>query len=131
MFWVWVLWLCGVCVTSGEFHHGKRHGRGLQLSADGSRYEGHFCDDLMHGQGCYTHTAGSDRGSIDASDELHAQWYVYDGDFQAGVKHGRGSLHYDDGSVYEGEFVSGRRHGWGSHTFADGMVYVGEYEVTW
>ena len=35
----------------GSFSYGNKHGYGVLTKADGSRYEGYFEDDVMHGDG--------------------------------------------------------------------------------
>ena len=42
----------------GEWSHGMKHGFGVFIWADGSRYEGHFKDDQFNGQGEYARADG-------------------------------------------------------------------------
>lgn len=78
---------------------------------------------------------------------------TYTGDMVRGVRHGTGTMVYndggwytggwsngnrsgkgtgktifDDGDVYEGEFLNGKRHGYGTYTFNTGSSYTGSWE---
>jgi hypothetical protein len=44
----------GIAAYTGEFHEGKKHGRGVKTWARGDRYEGDFFDDEKSGEGRYT-----------------------------------------------------------------------------
>ncbi len=48
----------------------------------------------------------------------------YAGDWVAWKYHGNGVARYADGSRYEGEFREGLRHGRGSFSWADGTYEV-------
>jgi hypothetical protein len=53
---------------------------------------------------------------------------VYRGEFQGGLRHGRGTQSYSDGDLYIGMWDRGRRHGFGSARFAlRGITYQGEW----
>lgn len=95
-------------------------------------------NDHFHGEGLYTKADGSG----------------YQGEFKAGVRHGKGTafsstgrvIHqgmyanmkfngpgkyfYENGDTYEGEFVDGKFHGQGKYTSveADGAVMEGKFE---
>ena len=55
-------------------------------------------------------------------------WYT--GQWSNGNRTGIGSgkIVYDDGDVYEGEFLDGKRHGKGTYTYNNGSVYTGGWE---
>jgi serine/threonine protein kinase len=54
--------------------------------------------------------------------------YFYSGQMKDGFPHGDGSANYnDDKSHYEGNFNKGLRHGKGKRTFPNGSVYTGDY----
>lgn len=54
---------------------------------------------------------------------------VYVGDMnEAGKKHGRGRLVYENGDVYYGDWVDNRRHGMGTFIYANGNKYSGMFE---
>ena len=58
---------------TGEMKDGKRHGRGVMVTASGNRYEGDWKEGKQHGRGVYV-WANGDR---------------YEGDFKDGKEHGR------------------------------------------
>jgi len=49
----------GIAAYTGEFHLGKKHGKGVKTWVRGDRYEGAFVDDYMEGWGVYTWGAKS------------------------------------------------------------------------
>jgi len=53
---------------------------------------------------------------------------VYEGEWKADLRHGRGTGRFANGDVYEGEFKADMRHGRGTYRFAGGEVEVGRYE---
>ncbi len=44
----------------------------------------------------------------------------YEGEWENGKKHGKGTYKYCNGRVYEGSFKNGKKHGFGTYTFSDG-----------
>ena len=111
-----------------------RHGRGIQLWNEGSKYygywikdkasikgklihndgdiyEGEWLDDKPNGRGIYTHIDGT----------------VYKGDWKNDKQHGIGKETWPDGAWYEGEYIEGRKHGKGKFHWADGSVYEGSF----
>ena len=65
---------------------------------------------------------------------LHGKSFIYNGEIQNGIPHGKGIAKYDDtnegeeGSIYEGEFHEGYKHGKGSVRDDQGLLYYeGEY----
>ena len=53
----------------------------------------------------------------------------YEGDFQYGIKHGRGVLYYANGKVkYQGTFFEDLRVGNGTYYFPNGERYVGQFD---
>lgn len=53
---------------------------------------------------------------------------VYEGHFENGVPHGRGTMTYDEGDVYAGEWKNDVKNGHGIMTYDGGDVYAGEWE---
>eukprot|EP00762_Andalucia_godoyi_P005567 ANDGO_00586.mRNA.1 Alsin homolog len=100
----------------GFLEEGRFHGYGQRTwlwSADGEvlEYKGMFRDGLMSGRGL-----------------LKCPDFVYDGDFSKGLRHGRGTCTYADGSVYHGDWVAGLREGRGMLSWDHGAyVYDGEW----
>ena len=52
---------------------------------------------------------------------------VYHGDWDRGIRHGKGLLTYGDGSFYRGDFFLEQMHGRGVYVFkGDGAQYDGQ-----
>jgi len=55
--------------------------------------------------------------------------YIYDGNFLAGKKHGRGCLFSDDKKFkFEGNWIDDEKDGYGVENFPDGTKYEGYFE---
>lgn len=52
----------------------------------------------------------------------------YDGDLVTGLRHGKGTYKYRDGSVYSGQWSLGIMHGKGELRSANGTVYTGQWD---
>ena len=52
---------------------------------------------------------------------------VYEGEYRAGKRDGRGVYMYAGGDVYEGEYKAGKMEGRGTYRLADGTAEVGRY----
>eukprot|EP01062_Namystynia_karyoxenos_P083916 TRINITY_DN9763_c0_g2_i1.p1 TRINITY_DN9763_c0_g2~~TRINITY_DN9763_c0_g2_i1.p1 ORF type:complete len:452 (+),score=168.06 TRINITY_DN9763_c0_g2_i1:65-1357(+) len=127
-------------VYEGEFDgQWRRHGKGKEVAADGSRYEGTFnCDELTEGSVHVPADAASGRGAVAfrgtlaegrfAHGELRYDGMVYNGALQNNTPHGAGRLELADGSVQEGAFLEGRLHGGGKVILRNGTVYAGEFD---
>ena len=110
---------------------GKRHGKGVRVFPDGSRYEGDWFSDQCQGFGVYV--GGGPSG------------VRYEGEWRAGLRHGVGVESYGTtgsgrvvcplGGVhvggarcfYDGEWERGLYHGEGTFTCADGRQYHGAW----
>lgn len=99
--------------------------------ASGEVYSGGFLDDNYHGYGVYTSASGA-----------------YEGEYDNGVRQGKGKYSLASGDVYEGLFHNGVFHGQGGlltvldllwtlhftdtlflvYTFADGQTLEGTFE---
>ena len=146
-------------VYIGEWsENNERHGRGIQLWNDGSKYEGYWKndkangtgrlihgdgdvyegdwkDDRAHGYGVYIHTDGANYEGNWVEDKQHGQgiesWpdgAKYDGGYLNGKKHGVGSFKWADGSAYKGQFFNNDIHGHGLYYWNDGRQYDGEWK---
>ena len=83
----------------GDYVKGVKHGQGVLLMRDGSRYEGAFDNGEITGKGEKTQTDGT----------------VYKGDFVQGEKHGYGEIVYGGGGEwYKGEWSFNVRQGQGT-----------------
>lgn len=56
-------------------------------------------------------------------------YFVYEGDWLAGKKHGQGRLSFDGGGFYEGNFEEGEISGSGTQEWQDGSSYVGRFRL--
>lgn len=72
-------------IYSGQIMDEMRHGLGVMLWRDGTRYEGHWLDDEANGLACETYSDGSD----------------YKGQFCDGVRNGLGSVRKKGGDSFE------------------------------
>uniref|UniRef100_A0A7S1ANA3 MORN repeat-containing protein 5 n=1 Tax=Noctiluca scintillans TaxID=2966 RepID=A0A7S1ANA3_NOCSC len=98
----------------GQMLHGKRHGRGVGLTASGQQYEGEWRDDQRHGHGKQSWKDGR----------------LYEGQFKDGKFHGHGRMewHTQRGMmVFEGQYVEDIKQGVGVYTWPDGRLYDGEW----
>ncbi|KYQ59534.1 MORN repeat-containing protein 4, partial [Trachymyrmex zeteki] len=83
---------------------GLKHGAGLLVLSDGTRYDGGFQNGLCSGLGVIVFSDGA----------------KYEGEFMQGWFHGHGVFWRADGMKFEGEFRGGRVWGLGLVTYADG-----------
>lgn len=67
---------------------GLRHGKGMQVWKDGSKYEGYWKNDMANGKGRLIHSDGD----------------VYEGDWLNDKAHGRGVYIHMDGAKYQGDW---------------------------
>ena len=88
-----------------------RHGRGIQIWLDGSRYEGYWKRDKANIRGKLTHADGD----------------TYEGEWQDDKAHGYGVYTHTDGARYEGYWKDDKQDGKGKETWPDGACYEGEY----
>ncbi|MEK7438442.1 MAG: hypothetical protein AAB150_16320 [Pseudomonadota bacterium] len=79
----------------GEFHAGRKHGRGVKTWPSGDRYDGEFVEDRREGSGKYTWSA---RGS--AAGERYSGAYLND------RRHGYGVYEWPSGDRYAGEWAN-------------------------
>lgn len=89
-----------------------RHGRGIQVWIDGSRYEGYWKEDKANIQGKLTHADGD----------------TYEGQWLDDKAHGVGVYTHTDGAKYEGEWKEDKQDGKGKETWPDGACYTGDYK---
>jgi hypothetical protein len=52
---------------------------------------------------------------------------TYEGQWQNGLEHGKGTEIEDNGSMYEGDWREAKNHGSGKYYFADGGIYEGDW----
>jgi hypothetical protein len=95
----------------GEYHDGRRAGRGVATAASGARYDGQWQADQYEGRGSYQGADGS----------------RYDGDWHHSRPSGRGAWVYANGERYEGELREGEYSGQGVYTWPNGDRYDGAF----
>lgn len=162
-------------LPSGDFYKGefdiecRPHGRGIILRTDNSKYIGYFFQGKIQGlgkmlsadrvvyEGNFVTQDGGETTFGGESSVLHGKckeiWphgIKYKGDFQMGLKHGKGKLvmevskyhgefenneicgvgimKWKDGKKYKGQWKDGLMHGEGTFTWPDGKIYTGNYE---
>ena len=54
---------------------------------------------------------------------------MYEGEFKAGFKHGKGVYRYSNGERYEGEFANNVISGTGKYDYNGGAKYFGEFKA--
>lgn len=91
--------------------NGKKHGYGVRVWSNGSRYEGKWLDDKPEGHGFYSNPERSER---------------FEGSFWHGNRQGFG-VQIDSHGTYEGQWQDGRMHGEGTFTWIDGKTYTGQW----
>jgi len=119
----------------GYWKNDKANGRGRLIHGDGDVYEGEWIDDKAHGFGVYLHTDGARYEGGWVNDKQHGkgkeEWpdgSNYEGEYFNGQKHGIGKFMWSDGSTYEGEFSCNDIHGHGKYSWIDGRVYIGTWQ---
>ena len=97
---------------SGCWKHGKASGQGKLIHADGDVYEGNWENDKPNGYGLYIHQDGT----------------KYEGFWKDDKQNGNGKETWPDGASYEGGYKNGKKQGKGIFKWADGSVYNGEFD---
>ncbi|CAG9326892.1 unnamed protein product [Blepharisma stoltei] len=146
-------------IYQGEWNsNSQKHGRGIEISQDGSKfigyfvngqkegkgriihinsdvYQGDFKKDKANGFGIYIHEDGSKYEGEFKNDEQHghgreeySDGSVYEGDYRKGMKEGKGVFKWADGSYFEGDFKANNREGIGTYVWADKKAYTGEWK---
>lgn len=104
--------------------------------ADGATYVGDLnAQGQLEGQGRMSWTNGDKYDGEFLAGLMHGKGIfisiysgTYKGDYVHGRMEGRGLLTYPDGSRYEGEFVGNQFHGKGKLAYPHGDVYQGDFE---
>ena len=89
-----------------------RHGRGIQIWSDGSRYEGYWQNDKANVKGKLVHSDGD----------------IYEGEWKNDKAHGYGVYTHTDGATYKGYWQDDKQNGKGVEEWPDGAKYEGNYE---
>jgi len=110
--------LKGRVVYDGQYtdYNGQRNcknGKGVELSAIGSFYEGYWLDSKRAGKGRIVYNDGS----------------YYTGNWKDDARHGQGHYFDASGHTYQGAYKNGIEHGVGKKTYKDGTCYFGKFEA--
>jgi len=114
----------------------KKHGKGVFIKTDGSKYVGDFFDDKIEGRGYYIDTKGNiykgmfkEEQANGTGEVIHNEVknYSYIGGFVHNKMHGFGEETLPNGTVYQGQFNMGEKEGNGKIKFNDGSEYEGEF----
>ena len=145
----------------GDFLDGMFSGYGVFTYANGEKYVGEFRDNKFHGNGRYIYADGSkyegvyEYGQLKEEsecddDSVRFPEGIYKGKLSRGIREGKGTMIFEDGTVfeayfrqdkplencrityangdvYEGANCDYKRHGLGKLTYADGTVYDGVF----
>eukprot|EP00455_Lapot_gusevi_P036954 TRINITY_DN4120_c0_g2_i1.p1 TRINITY_DN4120_c0_g2~~TRINITY_DN4120_c0_g2_i1.p1 ORF type:complete len:248 (+),score=21.90 TRINITY_DN4120_c0_g2_i1:84-746(+) len=98
--------------------------RGKATYSNGDVYEGEFHEGKRWGRGIYKFR--NLNFDADADPDTQAEFTtVYEGDWVNGVKHGVGQITYPDSSSYHGEWSENKKHGQGVYRYVNGDIYEG------
>ena len=86
-----------------------KNGKPYIKSFDGMEYNGDIANELPHGNGILTSSNG----------------YIYEGQFNMGVKEGLGKEILPNGDMYEGEFINNFPNGQGIYKSINGTTWEG------
>jgi len=122
------------CVYEGTFVNGSKNGKGKMKFISGAAYEGEWKDNCPHGHGVMLADSGSytgewKNGFRDGQGKCeYASGDVYEGAWVGNQPHGLGKLTQLNGVTYDGGFENGRMHGRGTLIDSKGG---GRYEGMW
>lgn len=105
----------------GSWENNKRNGQGvMNWLTSNEKYTGNWEDNYQSGFG--THIW------LDSNGENKLLRNRYVGYWRKGLRHGKGTFYYSNGSKYEGDWAENFKHGSGTFTFEDGTTYEGPFE---
>jgi len=108
-------------VYQGNWENNKRNGHGtMNWVTSNEKYTGNWVDNLQSGFG--THIW------LDSSTAYKLLRNRYVGYWHNGLRHGKGTFYYSNGSKYEGDWIENYKQGEGKFTFEDGTEYEGPFE---
>eukprot|EP00040_Diaphanoeca_grandis_P002509 m.21967 g.21967 ORF g.21967 m.21967 type:complete len:279 (-) comp13630_c0_seq1:210-1046(-) len=122
-------------VYEGAFVDGLRHGKGKMRWSNGQKYTGGWFNDEMHGKGTLREINGDKYfGSMEANIKSgkgtltykNIEQGIYVGDFQNGVRHGKG-VQTLPGGKYDGDWDDDAMHGRGTMTVSSGTEITGDW----
>jgi hypothetical protein len=105
----------------GVWTHNKRNGQGvMNWVSTNEKYSGEWVDNYQQGFGSHIW--------LDSNGDNKLLRNRYIGYWEKGLRHGKGTFYYSNGSKYEGDWVENFKHGKGLFTFEDGTTYDGPFE---
>ncbi|CAG9331807.1 unnamed protein product [Blepharisma stoltei] len=123
-------------IYEGEWNElGEKHGLGVEIGQDGSKYVGYFKNNKKAGNGRFISADGElyegefKRGQPSGNGVLQKpDGSRYEGSFRNGTPYGKGKEKLEDGSIFEGEFKNGQKNGTGIIRWENGNVFEGEFK---
>ncbi|CDW86547.1 morn repeat protein [Stylonychia lemnae] len=130
-----------IILENGEKYEGEcdvdsnvRDGKGRNIYADGSLYDGYWRNDKANGRGRLIHANGDvyeGEWKDDKTDGFGKYYHIdgscYEGHWKEDKQHGHGKETWPDGACYEGEYKEGKKDGYGKFSWADGSTYQGQF----
>lgn len=120
---------------NGDYFNNQKHGFGLLSNhLEQKVYIGEWKYDKYHGQGVlYNVFLNEDHEfqmEIDYKnfDLKKLPWKLYEGEFQNGEFHGRGSINFEMGERFDGNFINGKADGDGTFYKKNGDIVMGSWE---
>lgn len=119
---------------SGSMSGGKKNGYGINLSADGTIFEGSYIASQRSGEGTNVWPDGNHYKGGWVEDKQSGRGVFtwangdqYNGDYDKGQRSGKGVMVWVNGDQYRGSFLNGKPNGRGAYIWADGKRYEGEW----
>jgi hypothetical protein len=110
-------------VYEGNYIDEEKHGIGRQIYIDGSIYEGEWHRGQRQGFGTITMIGYNSNSSSNNSNND----YIYQGEWDHNIIHGKGYWKWYDGRCYIGDNWHGKRQGTGLHMTGLGESYYGTF----
>lgn len=120
-------------IYEGGFSDGERHGYGIVVSKDNSRYDGNWVNGSIDGDGkLYLANGFRYEGTFHKNDLAYGTMYLPNGDRYVGslenfLPNGRGVCYFTNGNKYVGEWDNGIKEGTGTYWWVDGKRYEGHF----
>ncbi|KAI8612323.1 hypothetical protein BC830DRAFT_1067786 [Chytriomyces sp. MP71] len=132
-------WKSGLCYE-GDFDNNSITGEGAFTWSNGSKYTGHVKNGLRNGHGVFECSSNGEHVQYDGewkNAKLNGFGKLvynqsgtcfYEGTWLAGLKHGKGTMHYISGNIYKGEWYHNIKQGHGKMIWFDrGEEYQGHW----
>jgi hypothetical protein len=107
--------------NNGIFVNGRLFGKGVIKFKNGDEYIGNFKDGRMSGHGIMKYFNIGKDSDNEYENLMMGETAVYDGQWKAGKRHGKGLMSWQDGTKFDGEWANDQR-SIGRQTMIDGNV---------